>query len=50
MKTYLTPIIIAAVLATVTLTIVACSAGFRGSIDNPTSSTKPVEEQPLAAR
>ncbi len=49
MKTYLTPIIIAALLVTVTLGIVACSAGFRGSIDNPTSSTRATEETPLAA-
>ncbi len=50
MKTYLTPIIIAAILVTVTIGIVACSAGFRGSIDNPRSATKPHETKPLAAR
>ncbi len=47
MKTYLTPIIIAALLATVTLGIVACSAGFRGSIHNPTSANKGAEEKPM---
>ncbi len=41
MKTYLTPIIIAALLVTVTLGVIACSAGFRGRIDNPMSSTSP---------
>ncbi len=49
MKTYLTPIVIAALLVTVTLGIMACSAGFRGSINNPTSATKATEEKPLAA-
>ncbi len=50
MKTYLTPIIIAAILATVTIGIVACSAGFRGRIDNPTSSITPAGDDSLAAR
>ncbi len=46
MKTYLTPIIIAALLVSVTLGIVACSAGFRGSIDNPMSSSQTTEARP----
>ncbi len=49
MKTYLTPIVIAALLVTVTLGIIACSAGFRGSIHKPTSATMPAAETPLAA-
>ncbi len=49
MKTYLTPIVIAALLVTVTLTIIGCSAGFRGRIDNPTSANKVTQEKPLAA-
>ncbi len=49
MKTYLTPIIIAAILVTVTLGIVACSAGFRAKIDTPTSATQTVGQKPLAA-
>ncbi len=49
MKTYLTPIVIAALLVTVTLGIVACSAGFRAKINNPTSATKTTQEMPLAA-
>ncbi len=50
MKTYLTPIIIAAILVTVTIGFVACSAGFRGSIDNPTSSNTLQKGRQLAAR
>ncbi len=49
MKTYITPIVIAALLVTVTLGIMACSAGFRGSIRNPTSATTPEDDKPLAA-
>ncbi len=48
MKTYLTPIVIAALLVTVTFGIMACSAGFRSSISNPTSSVTPEQEAPLA--
>ncbi len=50
MKTYLTPIVIAALLATVTLGIISCSAGFRGKINNPMSSAKPAQEKPVASR
>ncbi len=49
MKTYLTPIVIAALLVTVTLGVIACSAGFRGSINNPMSSTTSADAQSLAA-
>ncbi len=49
MKTYLTPIVIAALLVTVTLGVIACSAGFRGKINNPMSSAPQAEAQSLAA-